>query len=293
MLADSDLLFTPLGSILPAVPLLLSQVGYAAVPGLVILAAAIPIQILSARLAYTRRTASTAMTDKRMHLTHEVLGHIAAIKLQAWSAAYVERLHGLRTTELQHLRSLKLVSATTSASFAALPVLASLATFSTYAFTRSQDVARDPGTVFLTFMRVLRRPPSADAVRLFQMIWMPLSGLQRAVVEAVDGHHACRRLDRILRVADRENSVVVDPSADLAIDVRGAVLTWTPSDATALDDKPFQLELDLQIPRGQLVAIVGAISTGKTAICRTLAGHLKLQSGSVTIGALSPRPERS
>lgn len=85
-------------------------------------------------------------------------------------------------------------------------------------------------------------------------------------------------------MADRKDSVVVDPSSDLAVDIRSATLTWTPSDATALDDKPFQLELDLKIPRGQLVAVVGAISTGKTAICRTLAGHLQLRDGSVTIG---------
>lgn len=154
MLGDSDLLFTPLGSILPAVPLLLAQLGYAAVPGLTILALAIPIQIISARFAYRLRAASTAMTDKRMHLTHEVLGHVSAMKLQAWEAAYVDRIHGLRSIELRKLRALKLVSAATSASFAALPVMASLATFTTFALTRSQDVARDPGSVFLAFMRV-------------------------------------------------------------------------------------------------------------------------------------------
>ena len=154
MLSDSDLLFTPLGSILPAVPLLCAQLGYAAVPGLAILALAIPIQIVSARVSYRLRAASTAMTDERMHLTHEVLGHISAMKLQAWEAAYVDRIHDLRTVELRKLRAIKLVSAATSASFAALPVMASLATFATFAATRSQDVARDPGTIFLAFMRV-------------------------------------------------------------------------------------------------------------------------------------------
>ena len=138
-------------------------------------------------------------------------------------------------------------------------------------------------------MREHTRSTEADFLRLFSLVWQPLSGLQRAVSVTVDGWHAAQRLDKLLRIAERADDVVTDPSAKLAVNISQAHLRWTPSDATALDEKPFELELDLQIPRGELVAIVGAISTGKTALCRTLAGHLQLQSGSVTVGALAMR----
>lgn len=66
LVMDCDLLVTPIGSVLPIVPLLAAQLGYAAVPGIVLLAFAVPVQVFAARKSYQYRAASTAVTDKRM-----------------------------------------------------------------------------------------------------------------------------------------------------------------------------------------------------------------------------------
>ena len=116
--------------------------------------------------------------------------------------------------------------------------------------------------------------------------------MQRAVSGAVEGCHAAQRLDKLFRIVDRADNVAVDPSAKFAVDVRDATLTWTPSEAALDDEKPFELELDLQIERGQLVAVVGAISVGKSALLAGLTGHMQIQSGSITIGASSSEGQR-
>ena len=45
---------------------------------------------------------------------------------------------------------------------------------------------------------------------------------------------------------------------------------------------PVLQDVDLQVQRGEIVAVVGANGAGKTTLLLTISGHLRAQSGSVT-----------
>jgi ABC-type transporter Mla maintaining outer membrane lipid asymmetry ATPase subunit MlaF len=56
------------------------------------------------------------------------------------------------------------------------------------------------------------------------------------------------------------------------------------SDRTTHRGRPIQSEGNLSIPRGQLVAIVGPVGTGKTSLLQGIIGEMRRTSGTVKFG---------
>jgi len=53
--------------------------------------------------------------------------------------------------------------------------------------------------------------------------------------------------------------------------------------------RPVLRGIDMTIPRGKLVAIMGGSGCGKTTILRLIGGQLRPQSGTISGSAASPR----
>ena len=102
---------------------------------------------------------------------------------------------------------------------------------------------------------------------------------------AVDIKIALARFNDFLRAEKRITTVRRDDRAEHAVAVRDAMFRWT-----SLDDTPkFELSVpDLRIARGALVAVVGQIGTGKSALCMALLDRMAVKSGTVTLGASAP-----
>ena len=102
---------------------------------------------------------------------------------------------------------------------------------------------------------------------------------------AVDLSTALVRLNELMRAETRVPTVKCDASAELAVLIRDGTFRWTSLD---LDDKPsFELSVPkLSVARGELVAVVGQIGTGKSALCNALLDRMAATSGSITLGAM-------
>jgi len=80
----------------------------------------------------------------------------------------------------------------------------------------------------------------------------------------------------------------VDPTCptDIAVSLRGVVYGYDRR-------RPILKGIDMTIPRGKLVAIMGSSGSGKTTILRLIGGQLRPQSGVVTVaGREVPKLER-
>jgi len=80
----------------------------------------------------------------------------------------------------------------------------------------------------------------------------------------------------------------VDPTCptDIAVSLRGVVYGYDRR-------RPILKGIDMTIPRGKLVAIMGSSGSGKTTILRLIGGQLRPQSGGVTVaGREVPKLER-
>lgn len=71
----------------------------------------------------------------------------------------------------------------------------------------------------------------------------------------------------------------VIPTAETAISVRNGTFAWGhgPEDTDILKD------INVTVPKGSLVAVVGSVGAGKSSLCSALLGDMELRSGSVNV----------
>lgn len=131
-----------------------------------------------------------------------------------------------------------------------------------------------------------------------------------------DANNAIRRLYGVFEAETLDETLVRDDDLDAAIEVKGAAFTWDsppPAQDSAAkrrgrtkvaraaavaaaekaaeekarsdEDHVFRMrDIDLVIPRGQLVAVVGAVGAGKSSLLQGLIGEMRRTAGSVKFG---------
>lgn len=69
-------------------------------------------------------------------------------------------------------------------------------------------------------------------------------------------------------------------AADAAVKVEGGCFTWEGNE----EQTSWRLEdIDLTIPHGRLVALVGSVGAGKSSILSALLGEMKKEAGRVVV----------
>ena len=126
---------------------------------------------------------------------------------------------------------------------------------------------------------------------------------------SADAYNAITRLRDVFTAELKTEDLVIDPDLPSAVEVSDASFTWdTPppevetgkkarakakkaakskdtQDADAAREKPFEVTgIDLKIPRGSLVAIVGPVGAGKTSLLQGLIGEMRATAGTVKFG---------
>jgi ABC-type transport system involved in cytochrome bd biosynthesis fused ATPase/permease subunit len=122
-----------------------------------------------------------------------------------------------------------------------------------------------------------------------------------------DATNATQRLYDVFEAETLEETQIQDPDLKSAIEILGAEFTWdtppletenaksgkrrskkapaVPETVKPAKDVPFRVkETNLSIPRGQLIAIVGPVGTGKTSLLQGIIGEMRRTAGTVKFG---------
>jgi ABC-type multidrug transport system fused ATPase/permease subunit len=130
-----------------------------------------------------------------------------------------------------------------------------------------------------------------------------------------DASNATERLRSVFEAELLEDTYITDESIVNAVEVKNASFTWeapppdsasdkgkkkpgnsrrtskseaddtTTESLTRKEDKAFQLQnISLTVPRGRLVAIVGAVGSGKSSLLQGLIGEMRKTTGTVCFG---------
>ncbi|KAJ8692856.1 hypothetical protein PTI98_010127 [Pleurotus ostreatus] len=274
--------------------LLIDNLGPSALAGFGFFLLATPAQTMVMKNLFKLRRKSMIWTDKRAKLLQELLGGMKVIKFFAWETPFLQRLVDYRQKELSYIRSLLLVRSANNAVAMSLPVLASVLSFVTYSLSGH---SLDPAIIFAS-------------LTLFNLLRLPLMFLPVAFSSIADAANATSRLYDVFEAETLEETQVTDPQLPYAIEVKNASFMWDsppPDDAKSKkrpglyahvptsttsagkaknDDKTiFEMkDVNLTIPRGKLVAIVGAVGSGKTSLLQGIIGEMRRTSGTVTFG---------
>ncbi|PYI28928.1 putative ABC multidrug transporter [Aspergillus indologenus CBS 114.80] len=277
------------------------NIGYSALPGYGLAVFGAVLLAYCVKSLITLRRAVNKITDKRVSLTQEILSSVKFVKFFGWESSFLERLENLRKREISSIRRLLVIRHAITVSMLSLPALSSMLSFITYALT---DHALSPDRIF-------------SSLALFNALRMPLAILNLAMTQATDAWTALHRLQEFLSAEEREESITWDYAMTNAVEVEHASFTWErvrdsaespanprPGQAAIASGKtepassnthseresdaktPFQLlGMDFEIGRGELVAVIGSVGSGKTSLLAALAGDMRQTAGSVRIGA--------
>ncbi|XP_067673483.1 multidrug resistance-associated protein 1-like isoform X3 [Haliotis asinina] len=224
----------------------------------------IPINAFIANKTKNLQVQQMALKDRRIKLMNEVLNGIKVLKLYAWEPSFQKKILEIRSKELEVLKKSSYLQAVSSFTWTTAPFMVSLTTFAVYVMSDSNNVL-DAEKAFV-------------ALSLFNILRFPLSMLPQVITNFVQASVSLKRLQNFLQLEELDPSAVQrNPPDKLAVSIDQGMFTWDPDAATTLK------EINLSVEEGSLVAIVGAVGTGKSSLLSALLGEMDKISGTVNV----------
>jgi ABC-type multidrug transport system fused ATPase/permease subunit len=257
-----------------------TRLGYvAAVAGVSTLLLLIPSQAMLARSIGSLRASTAEQTDQRVRLTGEAISGILACKMLAWEPFLLDRIRAIRRAETSYIAKTNAIRAANMALSYAITPLCSLITFAT---------ARGTGAE-LTVANVFY------ALALLSLPKLSMCDFFVHAVEAVsEARVAINRLGEFLAIPENSHGHHIsggddDVSSENAIVVKESDFYWPSQNQNKQSEKRATLHgLSLTVKRGELVAIVGPVGSGKSSVLNALLGELRPMSLSVPEQEIGP-----
>ncbi|XP_022801988.1 multidrug resistance-associated protein 1-like isoform X2 [Stylophora pistillata] len=249
-----------------AIYFLYVTMGVAVLAGLGMLLLLVPLNLLITRLVRKIQVKQMANADERIRVMNEVLSGIKVLKLYAWEESFMNKIISVRDRELHHLANSMYLGAAVSFTFICAPFLVSLATFTVYVLLGNELTAKK----------------AFVAISLFNILRFPLMMLPRVIVNVIQAQVSFHRLEQFLRLDELqyENVQRKMPShcSELAIFVKNGAFCWDRN-----DEVPVLRNINLSIPTGSLVAVVGPVGCGKSTLLSALLGETDKRDGKVFV----------
>lgn len=242
--------------IIVTIIMLCMQIGPSGLIGLVVFVIAIPFTTLNMKWYLSLRQKSIEWTEKRTKLLAELLGNMSVIKMFTYELPFLSQLNEYRGKEMAFLRYLLYTRSLNETVTLNLPLIASVLSF--VVFSRLGNKF-DPALIF-------------TALQYYNSLRPTLNQVPRSLSLCADGMNALKRMSEFFEADTRRERPEVDEQLDVAVRAH-AIFDWP----------DFSVRADLEIPCGQLTAIVGPVGSGKSSLLSGLLGDMK-RTGSVALG---------
>ncbi|KAK5996011.1 ABC-type transporter cicA [Cladobotryum mycophilum] len=286
---------------------LLANLAYAALPGLGLLMLGLPALTKAIRILVNRRKGINKITDQRISLTQEVLQSIRTVKYFGWEEAFTSRLGELRSKEVHATQTSLITRNVITTVTTSLPIFASMLSFITYSLSKH---SLDPAKAF-------------SALALFNGLRQPLNLFPVILNQSTDAWLSLKRIEEFLMAEEQREDVIREADSENAIQLCDASFTWekastedaksgnkmatkhrkaaaakvppqlgslenASASTLAEEPMPFQLrDLSFKAGRGELVAIIGTVGSGKSSLLAALAGEMRKTGGNVVVSGAS------
>lgn len=294
--------------------LLLVNLTYSALAGFALLVVGVPALTKAIQTLFRRRKAINKITDQRVSLTQEILQSVRFVKYFGWEKAFIARLGEFRAKEIYSIQVLLAIRNAINAVSMSLPIFASMLSFIVYSLS-NHDLA--PAKVFssLALFNGLRIPLNLLPLVLGQVTdaWSSMKRIEEFlmqeeqeedVIYRPDGANAVEMVDAAFtweRTAtqDPDKGNIAGPGKDkkTAKEPKNAPKPSKPktttgnteedSASTLVEERePFKLQdLNFEVKRNELVAVIGTVGSGKSSLLAALAGDMRKTNGDIVFGA--------
>ncbi|KAI9225298.1 MAG: P-loop containing nucleoside triphosphate hydrolase protein [Piptocephalis tieghemiana] len=291
-----------------ALGLLIHYIGPSALAGFAVLIIIGPLQTTIIRSLVTLRKHAVAVTDSRVKLTQEILQGIRVIKFYAWESTFFRRIEELRNRELYYLRRLLVIRSVIMSTALVVPIFATMIALIVYNVLGNDFSASTVFTAMSLFsaLRVplMMIPPvisfTTDArvacKRLEELMLAeeldPLPEIEPHRPYALELKNASFAWEVSL-TEEKSSKPGSKPSSNsekpgISASQASAPTLGPDSSSKAIPSTsvtpppppPFIHQMNLQIERGSLVAIVGSVGSGKSSLLSALSGEMRMLQGS-------------
>ncbi|XP_040905275.1 canalicular multispecific organic anion transporter 1 [Toxotes jaculatrix] len=251
------------------------ELGPSVLAGLAVMVLMVPINGLLASKARNFQIENMKFKDKRLKIMNEILNGMKILKLYAWEPSFQAQVESIRGQELNVMRKFAYLTSVSTFIFSCAPALVSLATFAVFVGVSTENV--------------LTAEKAFTSISLFNILRFPLAMLPMLIAAMVQTTVSRRRLEKFLGGEDLECDIVQhDPSFNSAVSVCDASFAWE------REAEPLLKDVSLDIRPGRLVAVVGAVGSGKSSLMSALLGEMHSSKGFINIqGSLAFVPQQA
>ncbi|KFO89418.1 Canalicular multispecific organic anion transporter 2, partial [Buceros rhinoceros silvestris] len=214
--------------------------------------------------------------DARIKLMNEILGGIKVLKLYAWEPSFSDKVLEIRKNELRILKKTAYLNSLSLFTWTTAPFLVALTTFAVYVSVGEKNIL-DAEKAFVS-------------LSLFNILKFPLNMLPQAISNIVQTSVSLKRIQQFLNHDELDpncvETKVIAPGS--AVSVTNATFSW------GKELKPSLKDINLLVPSGALVAIVGHVGCGKSSLVSALLGEMEKLEGEVAVkGSVAYVPQQA
>ncbi|XP_073739846.1 ATP-binding cassette sub-family C member 3 isoform X5 [Callorhinus ursinus] len=262
--------------IILAIYFLWQNLGPSILAGVALMVLLIPLNGAVAMKMRAFQVEQMKFKDSRIKLMSEILAGIKVLKLYAWEPSFSEKVEGIREDELQLLRKSAYLQAISTFTWVCTPFLVTLTTLGVYVSVDQNNVL-DAEKAFVS-------------VSLFNILKIPLNMLPQLISNLIQTSVSLKRIQHFLNQDELDPQCVerktITPG--YAVTIHNGTFTW------AQNLPPTLHSLDIQVPKGALVAVVGPVGCGKSSLVSALLGEMEKLEGTVCVkGSVAYVPQQA
>uniref|UniRef100_A0A673IGF2 ATP-binding cassette, sub-family C (CFTR/MRP), member 3 n=1 Tax=Sinocyclocheilus rhinocerous TaxID=307959 RepID=A0A673IGF2_9TELE len=239
------------------------NLGPSVLAGVALMVLLIPFNAFIAMKTRTYQVEQMKHKDDRIKLMNEILNGIKVLKLYAWEVSFKEKILQIRQKELTVLRKTAYLSALSTMAWTSAPFMVALTTFAVYVTVDEENVL-DAEKAFVS-------------LSLFNILRFPLNMLPQVISSIVQVSLRFLNITQILQGKSK-----------YAVSVVNGTFSWAKQDQATLDN------INVMVPQGSLLAVVGHVGCGKTSLVSALLGEMEKQEGQISIrGSVAYVPQQA
>ncbi|XP_041078301.1 ATP-binding cassette sub-family C member 3-like isoform X2 [Polyodon spathula] len=251
--------------IILALYFLWQNLGPSVLAGVAVMVLLIPLNAAIAMKTRAFQVEQMQYKDARIKLMNEILNGIKVLKLYAWEKSFKEKVQQIRENELKVLRKSAYLGAVSIFAWTSAPFLVALTTFAVYVTVDEKNVL-DAQKAFVS-------------LSLFNLLRFPLNMLPQVISSLVQASVSLKRIQSFLS-HDELDPDSVDKNniaSGCVVTIMNGKFSWAKSDPATLHS------INVMVPHGSLLAVVGNVGCGKSSLVSALLGEMEKLEGEIAI----------
>ncbi|XP_054524925.1 ATP-binding cassette sub-family C member 6 isoform X3 [Pan troglodytes] len=271
-------LWLPLVWIVVCFVYLWQLLGPSALTAIAVFLSLLPLNFFITKKRNHHQEEQMRQKDSRARLTSSILRNSKTIKFHGWEGAFLERVLGIRGQELGALRTSGLLFSVSLVSFQVSTFLVALVVFAVHTLVAENAMDAEKAFVTLTVLNILNKAQA----------FLPFS-----IHSLVQARVSFDRLVTFLCLEEVDPGAV-DSSSSGSTAGKDCITIHSATFAWSQESPPCLHRINLTVPQGCLLAVVGPVGAGKSSLLSALLGELSKVEGFVSIeGAVAYVPQEA